>query len=378
MTIHTLMEKIEIENLEIRHLRIPLIDYFETSFGRIDRKDSVIVSMRSGGLEGYGEVATFYEPFYSYESVKTALYVLNDFLVPFVLKKKRFSNAAELLNTLSPLKGHNMAKAALEMAFWDLQAKAKNVSLSSLLGGIRQEIEVGVSIGIQETPEILVEKINGYLSQGYRRIKVKIKPGWDVDVIGLIRKRFSDLPLMADANTAYTMADIEIFEKLDEYHLLMIEQPFSVENLLGHAELQKRVKTPICLDESIENYHQALTALKLGSCRIINIKSGRVGGLAESKKIHDLCQSQGVPVWCGGMLETGIGRAHNIAIASLPNYKIPGDISASNRYFRQDIIEPEVKITQHGTILVSRKAGIGYEVRKDKIEQYTISKALFS
>jgi len=372
------MEKIEIGQIEIRHLKIPLIDYFETSFGRIGHKDTIIVSMKSNGIEGFGEVATFYDPIYSYESIKTALYVLNDYLIPFLINKKIFISTQDLLDAFFRIKGHNMAKAALEMAFWDLQAKAKNMSLSSLLGGVRQEIEVGVSIGIQKNLEILVEKIDGYLSKGYQRIKVKIKPGWDVNIISHIRKRFNDLPLMVDANAAYTMNDIMIFKKLDEFNLLMIEQPLSIEDLIAHAELQKKIKTPICLDESIENYYQALIALKLGSCRIINIKSGRVGGLTEARKIHDLCQAKGIPVWCGGMLETGIGRAHNIAIASLPNYKMPGDISASKRYFRQDIIEPEVEITPHSTILVSKRPGIGYEVRKDAVEVYTVSKMMYS
>jgi O-succinylbenzoate synthase len=373
------MEKIEIEQLEIRHLRIPLVDYFETSFGRSDQKDGIIVIIKGEGIDGFGEVATPSDPFFSYESVKTALYVLNDYLIPAILRKKRFSGVEDLLNSLTFIKGHNMAKASLELAFLDLQAKAKNVSLSSMLGGVRQEIEVGVSVGIQKNPEVLVEKINNYRSQGYRRIKVKIKPGWDINVISLIRKQINnDLPLMVDANAAYTINDIEIFKKLDEYSLLMVEQPFVPEDLLGHAELQKKIRTPVCLDESIENYHRALIALKLGSCQIINIKPGRVGGLTEGKKIHDLCQSQGVPVWCGGMLETGIGRAHNIAISSLPNYKLPADISASKRYFIEDIIEPEVEITSRSTIQVPQKPGIGYGVKKDRIEKYTISKAVYS
>ena len=365
-----------IERIELYYVQMPLVHPFQTSFGREEVRHTVIVAAYSQGLVGYGESPASAGPWYSYETVETVWHVQRDFLVPLLLERE-VADAAELVRLFAPVRGHNMAKTGLEQAFWDLLAKQKEVSLSRLLGGTRERIESGVSVGIQSTPRALLERIAAFLAQGYRRIKIKIKPGWDVDIVRRVRQEFGDIPLMVDANSAYTLADAEHLQKLDDYGLMMIEQPLAYDDIAEHARLQARLRTPICLDESIHTPEQARWALELGSCRIINIKPARVGGLFQARRIHDLCQERGAPVWCGGLLETGIGRAHNVAIASLPNFRLPGDISASDRYFARDLVQPPFTLNPDGTITVPTGPGIGVEVDEKRLEEVTVRREVF-
>jgi len=364
-----------IEKVELRIINMKLVSPFETSFGRETERKAIIVKMVSEGLEGYGECVAMDGPWYSYETVETAWIILQKFMIPMILGKE-ISRPSELLKLLGKIRGHNMARAALEEAFWDLYAKSLGKPLSKLLGGVKDKIESGVSIGIQENVQQLLKVIDNYLSEGYKRIKLKIKPSWDIKVLQEVRKHYPDIPLMVDANAAYTIKDAPRLKKLDEFNLLMIEQPLGYDDLVDHANLQNMLKTPICLDESIKTLSDARAAIKLGSCKIINIKVGRVGGLLNAKKIHDLCQANDVPVWCGGMLETGIGRAINVAIASLPNFKLPNDISASKRYYEEDIVEPPFKLNADGTINVPKKPGIGVEVVEERIKRRTIKEVV--
>lgn len=360
-----------IEEVELRIINMKLVSPFETSFGRETERKAIIVKMASEGLEGYGECVAMDGPWYSYETVETAWIILQKFMIPMILGKE-ISLPSELLKLLGKIRGHNMARAALEEAFWDLYAKFLGKPLSKLLGGVKDKIESGVSIGIQENVQQLLRVIDNYLSEGYKRIKLKIKPSWDIKILREVRKHYPDIPLMVDANAAYTINDTPHLKKLDDFNLLMIEQPLSYDDLVDHANLQNTLKTPICLDESIKTLSDARAAIKLGSCKIINIKVGRVGGLLNAKKIHDLCQANDIPVWCGGMLETGIGRAINVAIASLPNFKLPNDISASKRYYEEDIIEPPFELNEDGTINVPKGPGIGVEVVEERIKKRTI------
>jgi len=344
---------------------------FETSFAKtVDRHCVLVEVEEEGGEIGWGEIPVDDNPYYHYETVETSLYIVKEFLAPKLLEVD-FSKPADFLNAVSKVRGYMMAKAGLEMALWDLLAKIKNKPLYALLGGVKTKIVSGVSIGIIGNMNSLLKSVSKFLDEGYRRIKIKIKHGWDIEPVKMIRKVFGDIPLHVDANAAYTLENVDIFQELDKYHLLMVEQPLHYEDLAEHAELQLKIKTPICLDESIKGIYDAKAAIKLGSCRIINIKPARVGGIEESMAIHDYALKHGIPVWIGGMLETGIGRGFQVALATLPNIKYPNDISASNRYYEEDIVEPPWTLNNDGTITVPQKPGIGVEVLEEKIEKYS-------
>jgi O-succinylbenzoate synthase len=359
-----------VEQIELRHVELPLVHPFETSFGREELRQTVIVAVRGEGLTGWGEAATSAGPWYEYETVETCWHVLRDFLAPRVVGQE-VASPQEVVGLMAPVRGHNIAKMGLEAAVWDLVGKAQGQPVAKLLGGVRENIAVGVSIGVQGSARELLERIGAFWAKGYSRVKIKIRPGWDVDVVRQVRTCFANLPLMADANSAYTLADASRLAALDEFGLMMLEQPLAYDDLVEHAELQRRMSTPICLDESVPSLAAARAALALGTGRIINIKPGRVGGLAAARSIHDLCRERGVPVWCGGMLETGIGRAHNVALASLPGFTLPGDISASDRYFYEDLVEPPFVVTGDGTMEVPGGPGIGVAVVPERLEAAT-------
>jgi o-succinylbenzoate synthase len=362
----------KIKQVILRHLQMELKSPFTTSFGSFNTKEFILVeAIDEDGISGWGECVAFHSPWYNEETVKTCWHMLEDFILPLVFQNP-IEHPDELNERFSFIRKNNMAKSAIEGAIWDLFAKKQNISLSKALGGEKKEIEVGISIGIQKSVDDLLRIIEKYVTEGYRRMKVKIKPGWDVEVIREIRKHFPDLPLMGDANSAYSLQDIDRLKALDEFNLMMIEQPLASDDIVDHAKLQAQLKTPICLDESIHSYEDARKAIELGSCQIINIKIGRVGGLTEAKKIHDLCQTNNIPVWCGGMLESGIGRAHNIAITTLENFTMPGDTAASSHYWERDIIDPEVTV-HNGLIIVPEGPGIGYEVDRRQVDLYTVS-----
>jgi O-succinylbenzoate synthase len=366
----------KIERIELREIEMPLVHFFETSFGRTTVRRIVLVRVDSDGLTGWGEVACGEEPFYNYETPETAWHILKDFLIPWSLGQ-RWSVAADFVARFRPVRGHDMAKAALECALWDIEAQAKGVPLWKLLGGSHAEIPCGVSIGIQNSVEELLDQIGRELAAGYQRIKVKVKPGWDANVLERIRDRFPRVPLMADANSAYSLADLALLKSWDRFFLMMIEQPLGWDDMLDHAKLQKAISTPVCLDESIHSADDARKALELGACKIINIKLGRVGGYASARRVHDTCRERRVAVWCGGMLESGIGRAHNIALSTLPGFVLPGDVSASRRYWKEDIINPEVTVTTRGTIRAPEAPGLGFVPRLDRIEQLTRRREVF-
>ena len=366
-----------IERIELRYIQLPLRHHFETSFGRSFRRDTIVVRVWAGGVEGWGESPVAHGPWYSPETVETAWHVQRDFLIPMLLGQE-IETAAQVFDRLALVRGHRMAKTGLEEALWDVEARQKGISIAQLLGGTREHIESGVSIGIQDTVKELLERVAGFVEQGYRRIKIKIKPKWDIKIVRAVREVFPDLPLMVDANSAYTLADTYYLAVLDEFDLMMIEQPLAYDDIYEHSLLQRQLRTPLCLDESIHTPAHARAALELGSCRIINIKPARVGGLAQARRIHDLCLERGVPVWCGGLLETGVGRAHNVAIASLPGYTLPGDVSASDRYFERDVITPPFALNPDGTITVPTGPGIGVEVDVDFLERVTVRCELFT
>ena len=345
----------------MRLVRLPLKEAFETSFGRIYSRLIFLVWLEADGVTGWGEVVAAEEPRYSYETIGTASHVIRDYLAQ-ALMAKPVTGLTELAARFAPFKGHNMAKAGLELAYMDLWARMQDRSLSELVGGTRKRVPVGVSLGIQPTLATLLERVDQYLTLGYQRIKLKIMPGWDLKIVAEVRRRHPNILLSVDANSAYTLKDLDHLKALDDFGLLLIEQPLDHDDLLDHAKLQAELKTPICLDESITSLRRAEHALALGSCRVINIKIGRVGGYSQALPIHDLCYERGVPVWCGGMLESGIGRAHNLALASLPGFTLPGDISASSRYFDRDLIVPPVEVAADGTAEVPTGAGLGFEV----------------
>lgn len=359
-----------IEQIEIRYLEMPLVHPFETSFGREDARHTIVVAARGEGLTGWGEAATSAGPWYEYETVETCWHALHDFLAPMVAGHD-VSDAKDIARLMAPVRGHHLAKMGLEAAVWDLLGQAEARSVSEMLGGTRDRVPVGVSIGVQASLPELLERIAGFWSQGYSRVKVKIRPGWDVDVLRQVRKEFPGVPLMADANSAYTLADAERLQALDPMELMMIEQPLAYDDLVDHAQLQRQLQTPICLDESVPSLAAARAALALDSGRIINIKPGRVGGLTVARAIHDLCQAHCIPVWCGGMLETGIGRAHNLALASLPGFSLPGDISASARYFHEDVVDPPFVLNKDGTMTVPEGPGMGVSVALDRLHAVT-------
>jgi len=330
----------------------------------------LLVEADVDGATGWGESTAGEDPYYCYETVETAWHILRDYLWPS-LRSREFSSAADVWDLLSRVRGHNMAKAGLEIAFWDAEAQQKNLPLWKHLGGKREEISCGVSIGIQPAIDALLTKVERELAAGYQRIKIKIKPGWDVEPVRALRDRFPRIRLMVDANSAYSLSDARHLKQLDAFYLIMIEQPLGWDDIYSHAQLQRQLDTPVCLDECIHAEEHARAAIESGACRIINIKLGRVGGHTPARRIHDLCQSKGVPVWCGGMLESGVGRAHNIAMSTLENFTLPGDVSASRRYWQQDIIQPEVEVSKQGTIRVPSGRGIGYLPCVDRIEALT-------
>jgi o-succinylbenzoate synthase len=360
----------------LRELHIPLVTPFETSMDRTTVRRIVLVEANVDGTTGWGECVAGETPAYSPETTETAWHVLRDFIWP-LLKAREFGSAADVWGMLEWIRGHNMAKAALESAIWDAEAKQKGVPLWKMLGGVQSEIASGVSIGVKASLEELVRAVQVELQAGYQRIKLKIKPGKDLEQVRHLRKEFPNIKLMVDANSAYRAEDWLLLKELERYYLMMIEQPLGWDDLYGHVELQKKLETPICLDECIHTEEQAKAAIELGACRIINIKMGRVGGYTVARRIHDLCRASGVPVWCGGMLETGIGRAHNIAVSTLPNFTLPGDVAASKRYWAEDIIEPEVVVSSRGTIQAPLGPGIGFTLRMDRIEALAIRKEVF-
>jgi o-succinylbenzoate synthase len=361
-----------LREVKLRHVRMKMKFPFSTSFGTFEDKEFILLeAMDENGESGWGESVAFHSPWYNEETVKTNWHMLEDFMIPKLLNTD-IEHPDEVSEILSGIRKNNMAKSTIEGAVWDLFAKQKGIPLAVALGGEKKEIEVGISIGIQDTVVDLVQLIEEHINEGYKRIKVKIKPGWDVEVLREVRKQFPNVPLMADANSAYHLNDIDRLKALDEFNLTMIEQPLSTDDIVDHAKLQKEISTPVCLDESIHSYEDARKAIELGSCKIINIKIGRVGGLTHSKRIHDLCQKHDIPVWCGGMLESGVGRAHNIALTTLSNFILPGDTAASSRYWEKDIIDPEV-VVENGKITVPEKCGIGYEPNRKIIQQLTVS-----
>jgi O-succinylbenzoate synthase len=364
----------KIEQIGLYHLRMPLVSPFETSFGRSDTRDCILIEINASGLTGYGECAADYDPGYSSETAGTSWHILQEFLVPSLLGKS-FSSPTDFQNVFERVRGHLMAKAGLEMALWDLLGKAQGGSLRKLLGGVRDRVDVGVSVGIQASPEALVNTVEGYIAQDYKRIKIKIKPGRDVVETQAVRRAFPDMRLQVDANSAYTLESAHALLPLDELNLLLIEQPLFEDDLLDHSRLQAQFSTPICLDESITSPRHARQALEIGACRVINIKAGRVGGLSQGLAIHNLCQERGIPVWCGGMLETGVGRASNLALASLPGFTLPGDISASDRYYVQDITHERFVLNPDSTIDVPSAPGLGVSIDPAALERFTINRA---
>ena len=363
----------KIEAITLREIQMPLVHFFETSFGRTYSRRILLVTVHCEGVDGWGECVAGEDPFYSSEWIESAWLTITHHLAPMLIGKS-ISQGREAVVLMSKVRGHRMAKASLENSLWDAEAKAKQQPLWKLLGGTRREIPCGVSIGIQDSPEQLLEKIRTEVAAGYRRIKIKVKPGWDINILEKVRSRWPEITLSVDANSAYTLDELEHLRKFDQFNLLMIEQPLWNDDIYYHARLQKELRTALCLDESIENVRDAAFAVEAGACRIINIKVGRVGGFTEAKKVHDVCLANNIPVWCGGMLESGVGRAHNIALSTLENFRLPGDVSASKRYWKEDIIEPEVEVSQDGLIAIRDEPGTGYRVREDLIEKLTVRK----
>jgi len=363
----------KIDQITLHHLRMKLQAPFATSFGSIDTRDCILIELNAEGLTGWGECVADRDPGYAWETCGTAWHILPDFLIPEIMGKD-IQDAFDFQQRVAHVRGHQMAKAGLEMAIWDLQGQAQGLSLRDLLGGRRTRVDVGVSVGLQESPEALVRTVEEYLSQGYRRVKLKIKPGRDVGDVRAVREQFPDLRLQVDANSAYSLDTAAALLPLDDFDLLLIEQPLAEDDLWDHSQLQKQFRTPLCLDESITAPRHARQALEMGACRIVNIKQGRVGGLLNAVHIHDLCQAQGVPVWCGGMLETGVGRAANLALASLPNFSLPGDISATDRYYAEDITNERFTLNPDSTIDVPDGPGLGVSIDRRALESVTLKR----
>jgi O-succinylbenzoate synthase len=361
----------KIEQITLREIRMRLKAPFETSFGVTQDRRILLVEVMADGISGWSEITAIETPSYNSETTDTAWHIVSDFVAP-VLAGKNFGNADEVPRALESIRGHYMAKSGVENALWDIEAQEKGLPLWRLLGGTRSEIDCGVSLGIRENPQALADRVKQELQSGYQRIKLKIKPGKDLDYVAAVRKQFPDIMLSVDANSAYRLSDVDHLRRLDEFKLLMIEQPLEWDDIHSHASFQAQISTAICLDECINNEHQALSAIQLGACRIINIKLGRVGGHSSARAIHDLCFERDVPVWCGGMLESGVGRAHNIAMSTLPGFTLPGDVSASSRYWAEDVIEPEVEVTSRGTIPAPATSGLGYTVRTELIQRLTV------
>ncbi len=366
----------KIERVEIRKLALPMVHSFETSFEKLTHKETVITKVYAdGGIVGYGESSSSSAPFYNHETVDTCFYMQEKFLAPAVAGKE-FETAEAFRAAYANVVGNKIAKAGIECAFWHLIAQKESKSLKELFGGTRSEIPVGESIGIKPTIEATLAEIEERLAQGYVRIKVKIKPGWDVNVLEAIREKWPSVDLMADANSAYALDDILLLKTLDTFNLTMIEQPLGEDDIVDHAALARQLRTPICLDESIKGTADARKAVELGACKIINIKPGRVGGICESIVIHDFCKKKGIGVWCGGLLETGIGRAFNIALASKENFTYPADMSPFQFFYREDIIEPSYVVKPNGHIDVPTIPGLGYAIRESKVEEFTVQKAV--
>jgi O-succinylbenzoate synthase len=366
----------QIKEVNVRKMKMTMKHPFTTSFGTFQEKDFLLLEVKDElGNSGWGESVAFHSPWYSEETVETNLHMIRDFLAPLVLEGE-IGHPDEVSERFENLRKNNMAKSTVEGAIWDLYAKRNGMTLAEALGGKSERIEVGISIGINENMDALVETVRGFIEEGYKRIKVKIKPGFDVEVMRELRKQFPDMPMMADANSAYRLEDLDVLKQLDEFGLMMIEQPLASDDIIDHAKLQSELKTPICLDESIHSLEDARKAVELGSTKIINIKIGRVGGLTEAKKIHDYCLAQDIPVWCGGMLESGIGRAHNVALTTLPNFVMPGDTAGSSRYWEEDVITPEVTV-EDGFITVPTEHGIGYGINQEALDRFTVEKWQF-
>jgi O-succinylbenzoate synthase len=360
---------VNIQTVTLHFISMNLLTPFTTSYGTVQQRDMMLVEVESeDGISGWGEVVAFSTPWYTEETIQTCFHMLDQFLIP-ALFRQPIMHPEEIQELFAPVKRNHMAKAAIDCAVWDLFSKQEGTSLARMIGGTRDRIEAGVVIGMDAIP-VMLQKIEQHLQDGYKRFKVKIKPGYDYELIKQIREEYPSLPLMADANSAYALKDIEQLKRLDEFALMMIEQPLGSDDIVDHAELQRQIETPVCLDESIVSYDDARKAMDLGSCRVINVKVGRVGGLTEAKRIHDLCWRQGVDLWVGGMLESGISRTHNIALASLPGFTIPGDISASSRYWEKDVILPEVTV-QDGSIFVPMGNGIGVNINRDVLKHVT-------
>ncbi len=367
----------KIRRVELREIRMSLRAPFETSFDRTEQRRILLVRVFDHeGAEGWGECTAPEHPFYNHEFIEGAWLVLRTYLIPRLLGQS-VASPHEVFSLFRAVRGHRMAKASLEVACWDLQARREGKPLWQLLGGTRTTIECGVSIGIQPSVSQLVEKVRQELAAGYRRIKVKIKPGLEYDILRTLRREFPTIPLMADANSAYSLADRDLLRQLDEFHLMMLEQPLAHDDLVDHATLQKEIRTPICLDESIRSADDARRALALGACRIINVKLGRVGGYAEALRINEFCREHRIALWCGGMLESGVGRAHNIALSTLDGFCLPGDVSASKRYWEQDIIDPPVEVAADGTLEAPHAPGIGYEVNQRRLARLTTREEVF-
>jgi len=362
----------KIDSITLHHLSMPLVAPFETSFGRETDRECIIITLQSEGLTGYGECVASHEPGYNYETIGTAWHILKDFIVPLVLGQD-IKDALDFQHRVERIRGHHLAKAGVEMAIWDLLGKRDGKSLKEMFGGEKDKVEVGVSIGIQESAEALVRTVESYLAQGYRRVKIKIKPGREVEETTAIRKKYPDLRLQVDANSAYTLENADALKPLDDLNLLLIEQPLFEDDIWDHRKLQAQFKTAICLDESIISPRHARYALEMEACRNINIKPARVGGLSQGIMIQDYCRERNIPVWCGGMLETGIGRASNLAIASLPGFVLPGDISASDRYYHRDITNERFVLNNDSTITVPNKPGLGVTIDEESLKQFTLS-----
>lgn len=360
----------KIDRLDVRLLKLPLAHFFETSFGRVYDRTFLLIRLEGDGQVGWGEAVAEANPYYSSETTETAWHIITEFLAQRVVGKT-FEHPREVFPAMKRVRGHNMAKAGVEMAAWDLYARIQGKPLSAVLGGTRDRIASGVSIGIQDSLDQLVAKVEKELAAGYKRIKIKIKRGWDINAVEAVRAKFPDILLMVDANAAYSAGDGAHLAKLDAYKLMMIEQPLEYDDVMDHVQLQKEIATPICLDESIHTVRIARDAIEAKACKIINVKPGRVGGHAESIALHDLCQAHGIPVWHGGMLESGIGRAHNIHLASLPNFTLPGDIAASKRYYTPDLIEPGIEVSADGTIPVPTGPGIGVTIVEERVQAAT-------
>ena len=367
-----------ITHIELCEIRLSLVHFFETSFGRTtERRIALVRVADEDGAEGWGECTAGEGPFYSEEWIEGAWVVLRDYLAPTTLGRE-VGGAAEVFDLMRPVRGNRMAKAAIETAAWDLEARKLGVPLWRHLGGVREEVACGVSIGIQDSVEALLEKIERELAAGYQRIKIKIKPGWDLNVVERVRARFPDIPLMVDANSAYTLADAPLFKELDKFKLMMAEQPLAYDDREDHAKLQRQIETPVCLDESVRSAEDARKAIESVACRVVNVKLGRVGGHAEARRVERVCREAGVPVWCGGMLESGVGRAHNIAMSTLEGFTLPGDVSASARYWEEDIIEPPVTVTPRGTIPAPQGPGLGFEIKRARVESLTVRRESFT